>query len=1163
MNEFNPFETLGIDPNESMPNRIPLETETQVNPMETMWQFNPFKELNINVNWFPQPTANGKDTEVSSMLWINDFTPMTDEEKQSYVDALSDEDWNIWNNLKSEWYSFEARKALMENQDMLYDINEEGTWKYYQAHQSPIINSLTNLKQKQLDFYQDKIAWWSNKAAEEINKFINYEQKWVWLYADEYVEKEPYTWQKFLNVAWSVISKILSWVEHLTNLAIHQQAWIYNTAINKLNPTYEKVSWDAKNENYESKIAAAIWLGNDVLWTYFAANYPIATTLFGIVAQNDWFIAQWLNWIDTNLTKLVNKIFNIPLMQEWIQQPGNAWIEEDLTEGITQWIYLLLMAKTKKAFWRTKAWMKLNEIRGKVNEWVKNSIRRWKELGDRSKWEMINAWEVTPEWEFTDIAKENISNATKQGMKYWRREVWNKKPVESKPTELWLPEDKTSITPKEGTTNPTEGWPTIITPETTDVTEKPTENKTIAKNDKLIQLAKDTKLSENTITNLESNPDLQTEFQNTIKPYLEENGNNNPEWVIVEPVNNLVYDIRSWIEELRTQQANLNRSINNQKLSPMEKALIKEIEKIIDQKEPKQILKKLWKLTPAQQWLMQRIVPNLDSRVQTINQMLELTKEITKGNLLSRFLKFQAERPRRGITWFAKKLLYNFVKEAYEQKGLQASTEAIDKFIEWLSDEQIDDITETLYKKQVWWKYDDNLLSKMELELYKTPFQKAHEKGYLPETDRRVLNEKWSDLEADDNPNNKIWIKPVTESLEKNLNRKIPGRNETIWEFYKRKGLEITVFKDLSDMLNAVEATAQAFYAPYYDRFGALAQTPQMDVLLHEYWHRVLCQLWTFEFIKILQYISKRDWITERAAEERFAEYVRNYFVYGKMDGELQNTLSKEERKGLAVMDILEKVMEKERKKIFDVFDISKDDAEISDLLYQIKMDTPKIQEINKRQPQHLLNDTWAKSTWLKSKRVSWLQENIDPNIKEIRFNEQGQWIIKYKDRTKKTRTEFLDWLTEKQKSMVDVYQATPEELKLKEQWFQWEWKFNYETFSNEESSLNINIQKFLERHPEFNKMESNFYDIDLSEFKRVAWSEIRNIHVNEDWVLVWSYHWHKDVPIWLDLDLEEVNIPDDLRQILQKQADEYLEKQNEDVINRIEELNKQDLLVK
>ena len=29
----------------------------------------------------------------------------------------------------------------------------------------------------------------------------------------------------------------------------------------------------------------------------------------------------------------------------------------------------------------------------------------------------------------------------------------------------------------------------------------------------------------------------------------------------------------------------------------MEKALIKEIEKIIDQKEPKQILKKLWKLT--------------------------------------------------------------------------------------------------------------------------------------------------------------------------------------------------------------------------------------------------------------------------------------------------------------------------------------------------------------------------------------------------------------------------------------------------------------------------------------------------------------------------------------------------------------------------------------
>jgi hypothetical protein len=35
MNEFNPFETLGIDPNESMPSRTPLDTQTQVDPIET------------------------------------------------------------------------------------------------------------------------------------------------------------------------------------------------------------------------------------------------------------------------------------------------------------------------------------------------------------------------------------------------------------------------------------------------------------------------------------------------------------------------------------------------------------------------------------------------------------------------------------------------------------------------------------------------------------------------------------------------------------------------------------------------------------------------------------------------------------------------------------------------------------------------------------------------------------------------------------------------------------------------------------------------------------------------------------------------------------------------------------------------------------------------
>ena len=68
-------------------------------------------------------------------------------------------------------------------------------------------------------------------------------------------------------------------------------------------------------------------------------------------------------------------------------------------------------------------------------------------------------------------------------------------------------------------------------------------------------------------------------------------------------------------------------------------------------------------MTPEQLWLLEKTVPNLGQRINTIWQMLDLTIEITKNDLIWRFLKFQAERPRRGITWFAKKLLFDYVKD--------------------------------------------------------------------------------------------------------------------------------------------------------------------------------------------------------------------------------------------------------------------------------------------------------------------------------------------------------------------------------------------------------------------------------------------------------------------------------------------------------------------
>ena len=92
------------------------------------------KDIKVDLNTEPeyQPDfsqsltnmTNPKDLQVAQELGIVIPEPMREEEKQAYVDALSEEDWETWQNLKDEGYSFEARKAMFDNREDLYDITE-------------------------------------------------------------------------------------------------------------------------------------------------------------------------------------------------------------------------------------------------------------------------------------------------------------------------------------------------------------------------------------------------------------------------------------------------------------------------------------------------------------------------------------------------------------------------------------------------------------------------------------------------------------------------------------------------------------------------------------------------------------------------------------------------------------------------------------------------------------------------------------------------------------------------------------------------------------------------------------------------------------------------------------------------------------------------------
>lgn len=1060
MNDFNPFETLWIDPNQDRPKTAPIDGATERNDvMWTMWQFNPFKTLWINPNEgtdYNVVQKNWKDMEVSSMLWIQDFEPMTDNEKQSYVDALSDEDWNTWNQLKSEWYSFEARKALMENQDMLYDINTPGSWKYMQTQETPTEDKMQSF----LDWYQNNIQGFSDKYKEWSNQNINYENKGIWI--DNRQETENTAWKKIANVLNSVVYIWVDLLEHIVDYSMHKALELYNKGWSIQDPNFKPVSWDATNEGYKSSVADLIWIGVDLLQWYVAVANPATYLTLWVISQDDWIMSKILNGANDLIEELPKWLINQPAMQEYLSKPWNEWMEEDIINGVTFGIYALLgwwLKKSGKVWGKTKAWIQFQKIRNNVARWVQESIKEGKAAWERAK--DYNIWENI---QWTRIWRSNVRKATIQWMKEWFRKGYNAKSPQ------WLTD--TRITPVTETTVPEEkvNNTEIINRETQElpgeeipVTEEtPKTIKTVENNSELNKLAKETKLSENTITNLESNPDLQTEFQNTIKPYLEENWKNNPEWVITEPVNSLVYDIRSWIDELRTQQANLNRSINNQKLSPMEKALIKEIEKIIDQKEPKQILKSLGKLTPAQQWLMKRIVPNLDSRIQTINQVLELTKEITKWNLLSRFLKFQAERPRKGITWFAKQMLYWFVKDLYDQRWIQTSTEAIDKFIDWLSDEQIS----AIQKKEIWWKLSDSekkslsdILDSIKQE-GEPVWTRQLKEGEYDQRKRDSLEDQWY------TPKTRLVTvdkdgKIVRHDTSVELEMKPFTSDKPLREIFKEAWVNLTLTPERIFNIKYARDDVDWVYVWDYDLMEVPSRSISVWILAHEFGHRVMAQLTENEKLKIINTIKQGEYnMTDAAAEERFAEYFRNYFLYGNING-------------------------KTALEVFTTAAWQKAWQRIVNIMEKTKRD--------------LFADLWAKSEYDMYQKTKSIDKMID-NI--------------YK-------------LTEKWKEIIN---RTPEK-------------------GSRAEATKAAAQTYW-RLEEFSK--TDIINEDLTEIKN-ATNELKNIHVNEDWYVVWDFHSH-ETPVYGYI--EDSNLPQELKDFLKKQEIKYLEEQDKTILERLNNLN-------
>lgn len=1023
MNEFNPFEYLWIDPNKK---NMDLEVSTENNI--SVWnnnQFNPFKELGINPNKENTQSnnyINSKDQEVISMLGVDIQSPMTDQEKQTYVDSLSNEDRATWNKLKNEWYSFEARKTLMDNKEMLYDVEAEWSSKYFQSHKNWFVDYLTNELQSWLNAYQQNIAWFANKYDTLSNEYIN---------ADE---TDQSLWKKVANIANSLVSAWAHFLQGYLDRTIHKGLGVYNTALQQMNPTYEKVLWDANQDSYQSKISAALEMGTSALQWYVALTAPTMYTAFGIIGQDNWLMWQLVQKVDSKIQVgsdwLVDQVFKIPLLQEWIKQPWNEKVKDELSEWISYAIYAMLAWLFKlwwKGLWKTRAGIKMNEIKTKVNNAVNESLKQWKEAWDWMKWEMTTAWEVTPEWSYNRIAKSNIRNATIQGMKKWFREwLQERNGLEVKQeTPLWLPEEKITGTEKIETI-----------PEQT------------KENTELVKETEKLKLSEENRNNLATNPELQTAYEEVIKPYLETNGKENPEWIINQQVEDLVYDIKSGIDELYAQQANVDRSLNNKKLSQFEKKLVKEIEKIINEKEPKTVLKKLGKLTPQQQWLMDKIYPNLSQKLTTINQIASLMEEITQRDLIWKILRFQAKRPRTKLTWFLKKQVYKYISDYWDKQGVQHTINDLDNFIKWLSESEINDLVQNweqlsqsplAIKIEEWWKaLWVRRAESGETDQYKT--DQLKDEWYMPETNLYTTDESWKIVEHD---------------ILNELDTKPANWWKTIREIFKEAWVNLTLpNKRIYDIRFSRWRNIAWIYYDGMDLIALPKQSEQVWVLMHEFWHRLWKQFGEDQMLKITDAIERNTWLTNKEANERFAEYMRNYFLYGNIDWKLSKDMQKDMGK-----DLWQKVfnqMEKTRNELLDVFGAPNN---------------------------------------------KYITETIDSVLK----------------------------LTEKWEKLVKKeVQGKPQEL---------------------QDFLQKNIST-LAQYSE-SPLKINWNNI-IKQLKEQAFSDIKKIRIDEEWNVMWQYHSHNWPIASLMENRDEIDLDPELKQILEKQAEEWEQKQFEESLKNL-----------
>lgn len=717
-----------------------------------------------------------KDIEVSNELgfdledWWNNK-----EEVKLYVDSLSDDDYQIWNQLKNEWYSLSARKTLMENRDLLYDISKPWANKYI-SNKPSLTNTLTNIAQKYNLWYEQTLHPWSESIQDYLDQWsYRLEDKlWKENLMNNWIEKNnpywnlsPYQAQWRINdfetaaniaqipkVGWEILLSLWkSWVGAIDQW-LNRIGIIWANVANVLNKDNQvQINY---GEDRSNLLGSYIQSARDVMWAGLTVSYPIVTYIFSMLWATQTDRNTLMERVDWWFDKVIWKLLELDVIENWMDKNLNEADQEALKEDIK---YALYRAGAKLLWWGWKKISRSEAVKNfeTVSKMVDNYWKRNAKLEMEKNYNLRKAasqepiWtEVlnekgkpiarsTPEWaEFTPYGSADTLIAWGKWYIKWAweaiasylknrgRQILPRDPN----TPVWeLPEIWINKPVTWETTPPQEEATAVedVVEETPKVNKK---SKTVIKTAEKSTWewigsfikrvtneisGKEWWLDSTLIEKLKTSKDLQNEYVNTIDPYLKSWWAENPSWVISEQLADLVDSAKIALETKREnntifrswQRKAWVQIPESEKIAQKNEDLqIKELIKLLSrsQDNPELFLEYLMKLPEEKTNYMNQIFPWFTQNLQLIKDTLDITKAITKPDLIDKFLSFKSEWRLRN-KGFLKRLFYSYLKEKYKEQGLRANMRELENLINQLSEEELKQRAESMQVEE--WEFPE------------------------------------------------------------------------------------------------------------------------------------------------------------------------------------------------------------------------------------------------------------------------------------------------------------------------------------------------------------------------------------------------------------------------------------------------------------------------